>query len=624
LLPLIRISPKTFFINWQKNLKTRFYFFSAAIILSKTINFYKKHLTTMKKIMKSAFVIATIVVWQFIPVSGFSQACVNCIDSMQNVSVGFLNTIHIAETQQTALGYNNTTGNNNAVAVGSMSKANGSHSYVFGSFSESKGIHSYVIGSNSEAKTINCFTIGVGSKSMSTSSMAIGNYVETYGQSSIVLGMGSYQSELVHNIPHSLAVGFGSTIPTFFVGGSPSTTGTGNVGIATTDPKAKLHVNGDFQVGDVENPQEIRLYGSINASGENATAFGNMNSANGLNSFAVGLENEVLGNNSVAIGYKNKSNSDYSFSIGLVNEAKGQYSLALGRLSEADGGDAIVIGRESYAGSVSYAFGYKALASAPTSVAIGRHVKTNSSNSMAIGITDGQSYLTNNKQYSLAIGFNSENPTFFVSETPFGYQSGSIGIGNVTDPQAKLHIRADAQEDATLRLEATGSGKHARMYFTGEHHITAGNDDDFRFRTTDGRNFIFQNGDIYMEDINFGIIMKSPNGQCWRGVMTDDGALSFSQVNCPGEASSVQNLPAEEGKFKAYPNPTTGNLIIESELYGNNTEIAISSLEGKTMLRQMITSARTEVSLKSFEPGTYILQLLSNGQLVESRKIVKH
>jgi hypothetical protein len=570
LLPLIRISPKTFFINWQKNLKTRFYFFSAAIILSKAINFYKKHLTTMKKIMKSALVIATIVVWQFIPVSGFSQACVNCIDSMQNVSVGFLNTIHIAETQQTALGYNNTTGNNNAVAVGSMSKANGSHSYVFGSFSESKGIHSYVIGSNSEAKTLNSFTIGVGSKSMSISSMAIGNFVEAYGQSSIVLGMGSYQSELVHNIPHSLAVGFGSTIPTFFVGGSPSTTGTGNVGIATTDPQAKLHVNGDFQVGDSENPQEMRLHGSINATGMRATALGTNTIASGHSTFAVGHSSVASGNIATAIG-------------GNV-EAKADGSIVIGRFLQTNGGQSIIIGSGK-----------------------------NNSLRLESGISN-----------TMMIGFNSTYPTLYVSETKSGFQSGSIGIGNITDPQAKLHIRADAQEDATLRLEATGSGKHARMYFTGEHHITAGNEDDFKFRTTDGRNFIFQNGDIYMEDINFGIIMKSPNGQCWRGVMTDNGTLSFSQANCPGEASSVQNLPAEEGKFKAYPNPTTGNLIIESELYGNNTEIAISSLEGKTMLRQMITSARTEVSLKSFEPGTYILQLLSNGQLVESRKIVKH
>jgi hypothetical protein len=88
------------------------------------------------------------------------------------------------------------------------------------------------------------------------------------------------------------------------------------------------------------------------------------------------------------------------------------------------------------------------------------------------------------------------------------------------------------------------------------------------FHTAEGKELCIQNGDIYLSDINFGIIMKSPNGQCWRGVMTDNGTLSFSQANCPGEASSVQNLPLQEGKLKAYPNPTNGNLIIESELYG--------------------------------------------------------
>jgi hypothetical protein len=487
--------------------------------------------------------------------------------------------------------------------VGSMSKANGSHSYVFGSFSESKGIHSYVIGSNSEAKTLYSFTIGVGSKSMSTSSMAIGNFVEAYGQSSIVLGMGSYQSELVHNIPHSLAVGFGSTIPTFFVGGSPSTTGTGNVGIATTDPQAKLHVNGDFQVGDVENHQEIRLYGSINAEGEYATAFGYDNAASGNFSFAGGELSEASGRS--------------SFSFGQGNTVFHNYSFALGRFLEVHGS---------------------------SSYAIGRYLKTLNPESMVIGygFSDTQT-LNNNIPRSLMIGFESTKPTFFVGPSNGANNTGKVGIGNVTDPQAKLHIRADdgmIPEHATLRLEATAANTYARIYLGDAHHITAANQQNMKFSLPADRSFIFENGsvgigtdapeaklhisggDVYLEDINFGIIMKSPNGHCWRGVMTDNGTLSFSQANCPGEAAAIGETSPANAQFRLFPNPATKSVNIEFSAVSRNSALAIFSTDGGFVTRIPVNSMHMEVSLSGYKSGAYIVQYEQNGIVVSSEKLL--
>jgi hypothetical protein len=40
-------------------------------------------------------------------------------------------------------------------------------------------------------------------------------------------------------------------------------------------------------------------------------------------------------------------------------------------------------------------------------------------------------------------------------------------------------------------------------------------------------------GDIYISTINKGVIMTSPNGQCWRGIINDSGILEFSAVPCP-------------------------------------------------------------------------------------------
>ncbi len=40
-------------------------------------------------------------------------------------------------------------------------------------------------------------------------------------------------------------------------------------------------------------------------------------------------------------------------------------------------------------------------------------------------------------------------------------------------------------------------------------------------------------GDVYIEDINRGVIMKSPNGQCWRITVDNTGNLITTAITCP-------------------------------------------------------------------------------------------
>ncbi len=40
-------------------------------------------------------------------------------------------------------------------------------------------------------------------------------------------------------------------------------------------------------------------------------------------------------------------------------------------------------------------------------------------------------------------------------------------------------------------------------------------------------------GDIYISDISKGVIMKSPNGNCWRYTPNDAGTLTSVQITCP-------------------------------------------------------------------------------------------
>ena len=40
-------------------------------------------------------------------------------------------------------------------------------------------------------------------------------------------------------------------------------------------------------------------------------------------------------------------------------------------------------------------------------------------------------------------------------------------------------------------------------------------------------------GDVYIEDINTGVIMKSPNGQCWRVQINNAGEMVPTMISCP-------------------------------------------------------------------------------------------
>jgi hypothetical protein len=601
---------------------------------------------------------------------GYTQNCVSCnnnvIDTLnfssaigtENISTGI---------NSFASGYQNQALGDYSFVSGRESKSLRNYSAVIGSWSTADGLHSFVIGSQSKSLSNYGYIFGRSSKVQNSSAMLIGYYLSSGANSQIVIGNGlDTLQPLTCNQPYSLAVGFNSTVPTFFVGQSSGlgTTGrvgignvtdpqaklhiradenehatlrleatgsnkhsrlyfsddiyltatpqnnlsfslpennnlifeNGKVGIGTSQPQAKLHVHGDFQVGDTANPQNMRLYGSINATGEYATAFGNGNIASGNYSFVAGRNSEANQSNAIVIGSDSRASGGHSYVIGSTTFALGNFSYAFGGNSTSESDFSLVLG----------------------------HNLISRNGAFVIGKGNVDAKLTNVHQESLMIGFNSAFPTLFVSRTQHGYQTGKVGIGNVTDPQAKLHIRADANEHATLRLEATGSDKHSRINFTNAHQILASANDDMHFHTAEGKGYIFHGGDIYLSDIQSGIIMKSPNGQCWRGVMSDNGQLVFSATDCPDGAVSVPKPTVEPAlQMKIYPNPTDGTITIEVHDGVTNADWSLRSTDGALLMRNRITSGKTEISLAPFVAGVYVISIEQNGRLIASEKVVK-
>lgn len=138
---------------------------------------------------------------------------------------------------------------------------------------------------------------------------------------------------------------------------------------------------------------------------------------------------------------QNTASGNYSATIGVNCEAKGSFSLAVGNAAKSN---------------------------ASMTTAIGKFVRANATNSVVIGSgvsdTDTRS-LMNNKANSLMIGFNSTYPTLYVSPS-LGYTTtGKVGIGNITDPKSKLHIKSDANEDAGIILETSTLSNTSYLQF---------------------------------------------------------------------------------------------------------------------------------------------------------------
>lgn len=107
-------------------------------------------------------------------------------------------------------------------------------------------------------------------------------------------------------------------------------------------------------------------------------------------------------------------------------------------------------------GNSSIAIGFESVVRSQGGIAIGKHLEIPSQFPYTIAIGSGYNdinKLVNTHGPSLMIGFGSTKPTFFVGQSSGMNNTGRIGIGNVTSPQAKLHILADADEDASLLLE---------------------------------------------------------------------------------------------------------------------------------------------------------------------------
>jgi hypothetical protein len=174
-----------------------------------------------------------------------------------------------------------------------------------------------------------------------------------------------------------------------------------------------------------------------------------------------------------------------------ASSAIGIRAKALGQAAFASGFEAIAVGKRSTS------IGNMINAEGEGSMVFGNNASSRGQSSMIIGSGYGDNpadRLINAFDNSLMIGFNSIYPTLYVSRSPSRKSTGKVGIGNVTQPLAKLHIKAEHGEQAGLFIEQDNFRSVCLFLGDKDHGLQGADDIGLIFLSED--NYIFKDGQV--------------------------------------------------------------------------------------------------------------------------------
>ena len=167
-------------------------------------------------------------------------------------------------------------------------------------------------------------------------------------------------------------------------------------------------------------------------------------------------------------------------------------------------------------------------------------------------VADANGIQNNNAGGNVAIGTNTKTDTKLVV---MGASNYAAEINSTLSWQTALNLRNNTS-NWRWAMVTGGSANNQPLEGVGQGNFGIANDNTTSLNTTypiiiskddkvgigmgsGGSNnqpkaqLHVKSGDIYIENVTSGVIMKSPNGQCWRMTVSDAGTPVFTAITCP-------------------------------------------------------------------------------------------
>jgi hypothetical protein len=209
---------------------------------------------------------------------------------------------------------------------------------------------------------------------------------------------------------------------------------TGNVGIGTTLPKARLHVTDSAVLftGPATLPATTPFYPPVSGAGSRMMWY--PQKAAFRAGFVEGTQwdKDSIGRYSIALGLNTMAKGDWSVSLGAYTKATGYNSTSLGDGSIASGANSTSMGAITHAiGNASTSMGANTAASGYTSTSMGEYTKAleYASTSMGYFTTASGFFSTSMGSFTVASGDNSAS----MGTNTTARSSWSLVIGKYND-----------------------------------------------------------------------------------------------------------------------------------------------------------------------------------------------
>lgn len=257
-------------------------------------------------------------------------------------------------------------------------------------------------------------------------------------------------------------------------------------------------------------------------------------SGNVIANQSIGIQINILQTSSVGTVVYGETFSKTSNDFGLVNLAIGTGTVTSGVFADIDwsAGPYFIEVAIDVTGGTSYTvMGTSQLLSVPYALYAKNSGDSRWEDSVnsGIGYTDGTVAIGTldalpTSQFLVALNNPNDINTIRASnEHPNGLVK--MNFSNDIFSQMVIGINGSAS--------AFGGANEAYMWYFGNFDLKFATNSVERLRIKNTGNIEVKTGDVYIENLGSGVIMKSPDGNCWRMTVDNTGNPVFTSITCP-------------------------------------------------------------------------------------------